>query len=136
MAGYPALIYSKSGHISNWLSYFSGRISGILPDSGSVDFWPAGSGSVTFSSDPDHTCNNGYIELILSWTKYKPVLTNSSIIKWWFIKLNFMLTYLKYKYSFFFISYYGQTRSWIQIRFFSQLSQIRIRGKNNSDSLI
>ena len=25
---------------------------------GSVDFWPAGSG--TFSPDPDPTCNNGY----------------------------------------------------------------------------
>ena len=27
----------------------------------SIDCWPAG--SITFSPDPDPTCNNGYIEL-------------------------------------------------------------------------
>ena len=29
--------------------------------------------------DPDPTCNNGYIRLFSSWTKYKPELTNSSL---------------------------------------------------------
>ena len=51
-------------------------------------FWPL------FSPDP--TCNNGYIRLLSSWTKYKPESTNSSL-KWWFIRLNFM----NYKYIFY-----------------------------------
>ena len=50
--------------------------------------------------DPDPTCNNGFIKLFLSWTKYKSESTNSSI-KWWVIISNFIPTYLKYKYIFF-----------------------------------
>ena len=53
-----------------------------------------------FLSDPDPTCNNVYIKLISSWTKYKPESTNSSL-KLWFLKSIFMPTYLKYKYFFF-----------------------------------
>ena len=30
-------------------------------------------------SDPDPTCNNGYIKLFSSWTKHKPESTNSSL---------------------------------------------------------
>ena len=52
--------------------------------------------------DPDPTCNNGFIKLFLSWTTYKSESTNSSI-KWWVIVSNFIPTYLKYKYIFFFI---------------------------------
>ena len=59
-------------------------------------------GYVDFS-DPDPTCNNGFLRLFLSWKKYEPESTNSSI-KWWFIMSNFMPTYLKYKYIVFFIS--------------------------------
>ena len=33
---------------------------------GSGDFWPAGIGSGTFSTDPDPTCNNGFIKLFIS----------------------------------------------------------------------
>ena len=29
--------------------------------------------------DPDPTCNNGFMKLFLSWTKYKSESTNSSI---------------------------------------------------------
>jgi len=61
---------------------------------GSVDFCPTGSRSET-----DLTCNNGYIKLFSSWTKYKPDSTNSSL-KWWFIRSNFMPTYSKYKFIF------------------------------------
>ena len=68
---------------------------------GSGDFWPAGSGTF-FLLDPDPTCNNGFIKLFSSWTKYKPELTNSSY-KWWFIRSSFMPAYLKYIF-FFFIS--------------------------------
>ena len=56
---------------------------------------------VFFSSDPDPTCNNGYIFLFSFWTKYKPESTNSSL-KWWLINSNFMPTYMEYKYYFFF----------------------------------
>ena len=66
-------------------------------------------------SDPDPTCNNGFIKLFSSWTKCKPESTNSSV-KWWFIISNFMPTYLKYKYIFFFISISGRIRSRIRIR--------------------
>ena len=67
--------------------------------------------------DPDPTCNNGFIKLFLSWTKYKSELTNSSI-KWWVIISNFIPTYLKYKKKIFFISISGRIR--IRIRnFFS-----------------
>ena len=52
--------------------------------------------------DPDPTCNNGFIKLFLSWTKYKSESTNSSI-KWWVIISNFIPTNLKYKNIFFFI---------------------------------
>ena len=31
---------------------------------------------------PDPTCNNGYIKLFSSWTKYKPESTNSSYDNW------------------------------------------------------
>ena len=30
---------------------------------GSVDFWPAGSGTFSLDPDPDYTCNNGFIKL-------------------------------------------------------------------------
>ena len=40
-------------------------------------------------SDPNSTCNNWFMKLFLSWTKYKPESTNSSL-KWWFIKSNFI----------------------------------------------
>ena len=49
---------------------------------------------------PDPTCNNGYMKLFPSWTKYKPERTKSSL-KLWVIKSNFMPTYLIYKYIFF-----------------------------------
>ena len=65
--------------------------------------------------DPDPACNNGFIKLFSSWTKYEPESTNSSK-KWWLIISNFMPTYLKYKYSFFFISISGRIRSRIRIR--------------------
>ena len=66
---------------------------------------------VLFSTDPDSdpTCNNGFIKLFLSWTKYKSESTNSSI-KWWVIISNFIPTYLKCKYIFFFISISGRIR--------------------------
>ena len=32
---------------------------------------------VLFSTDPDPTCNNGFIKLFLSWTKYKSESTKS-----------------------------------------------------------
>ena len=65
--------------------------------------------------DPDPTCNNGFIKLFLSWTKYKSESTNSSI-KWWVIISNFIPIYLKYKYIFFFISISGRIRIRIRIR--------------------
>ena len=65
---------------------------------------------VLFSLDPDPTCNNGFIKLFSSWTKYNPEL-KSSIIKWWFIISNFMPTYQRYKYIFFFISISGRIRN-------------------------
>ena len=82
--------------------------------------------------DPYPTCNNGFIKLFLSWTKYKSESTNSSI-KWWVIISNFIPTYLKYKYIFFFISISGWIwRSPIRIRkFFSQLSRILIPGSDS-----
>ena len=40
---------------------------------GSGEFWPAGSGSGTFSPNPDPTCNNGLIKLL---SKYNPEFTN------------------------------------------------------------
>ena len=85
------------------------------PDSepvGSADFWPVAPDPdpKTFSTDPDPTCINGFINLFLSWTKYKPESTNSSI-KWWFKISNFMPTYLKHKYIFFFISISGRIRN-------------------------
>ena len=55
---------------------------------------------VLFSTDPDPTCNNGFIKLFSSWTKYKPESRNSGI-KWWFIISNFMPTDLKCEYIFF-----------------------------------
>ena len=64
---------------------------------------------VLFSTDPDPTCNNGFIKLFLSWTKYKSESTNSSI-KWWVIISIFVPTYLKYKNIFFFISISGRIR--------------------------
>ena len=64
---------------------------------------------VLFSTDPDPTCYNGSIKLFLSWTKYESESTTSSI-KWWVIILNFIPTYLKCKYIFFFISISGQIR--------------------------
>ena len=74
-------------------------------------FGPPDPDPVLFSMDPDldPTCNNRFIKLFLSWTKYKPELTNSSI-KWWLIS-NFMPTYLKHKYIFFFISISGRIRN-------------------------
>ena len=86
-----------------------------------VIFGPPDPDPVLFSTDPDPdpTCNNGFIKLFLSWTKYKSESTNSSI-KWWVIISNFIPTYLKYKYIFFFISISGRIRSRIRIRnFFS-----------------
>jgi len=79
---------------------------------------------VLFSTDPDPdpTFNNGFIKLFSSSTKYKPESTNSSI-KWWFKISNFMPTYLKYKYIFFFISISRRIRS-----------RFRIRGKNVGSS--
>ena len=65
--------------------------------------------------DPDPTCNNGFIKLFLSWTKYKSESTNSSI-KWWVIISNFIPIYLKYKYIFFFFSISGRIRSRSRIR--------------------
>ena len=63
---------------------------------------------VLFSTDPDPTCNNGFIKSFLSWTKYKSESTNSSIT-WWVIISNFIPTYLKY--IFFFISISGRIRN-------------------------
>ena len=91
---------------------------------GSVDFMPAGSGSFTFFTGSGCTCNNGYKISFSSWTKYKPKSTNSSL-KWWYIRSNFMPTYLKYKYIFFFIA--NLCRIWI----FFHLSWIKIRRKKN-----
>ena len=48
---------------------------------------------VLFSTDPDPTCNNGFIKLFSSGTKYKQESTNSSI-KLWFMISNFLPTYL------------------------------------------
>ena len=80
--------------------------------SGSV-FFPQ-TGSVCFVlPDPDPTCHNGFIKLFSSWTKYKQESTNSSI-KWWFKISNFMPTYLKHKYFFFFISISSRIRSRIR----------------------
>ena len=79
----------------------------------SGDFWPAGSGN--FLTDPDPSCNNGFIKLFLAWTKYKSESTNTSI-KWWVIISNFIPTYLKYKNIFFFISISGRIRSRNRIR--------------------
>ena len=47
---------------------------------GSVDFWAAGSGSVTFFTDPDPdpTCNNGYISLFS-----RKFLNKSENSYWW-----------------------------------------------------
>ena len=53
-----------------------------------------------FSSDPDPTCNNGYIKLLSSSTKYEQKSTNK--LKMMYIKSNFMPNYLKYKYFFLF----------------------------------
>ena len=65
---------------------------------------------VLFSADPHPTYNNWFLKLFSFWTKYKPESTNSSI-KWWFIISNFMPTYLRYKYIFFFISISGRIRN-------------------------
>ena len=51
---------------------------------------------VLFSLDPNLS---NYFHL---GTIYKPESTNSSL-KWWFMRSNYMPTYLKYKYIFFFI---------------------------------
>ena len=80
-----------------------------------VIFGPLDPDPVLFSTDPDPTCNNGFIKLFLSWTKYISESTNSSI-KWWVIISNFIRTYLKYKYIFFFISISGRIRSRIRSR--------------------
>ena len=47
-----------------------------------------------FSLDPDPTCNNEFIKLFSSWTKYKPESTNPIESN---PRSNFMPTYLKYK---------------------------------------
>ena len=75
---------------------------------------------VLFSMDADPTCNNGFIKLFLSCTKYKSESTNSSI-KWWVIISNFIPTYLRYKYIFFFISISGRIRIWIRNIFPAEL---------------
>ena len=75
----------------------------ILQGWGSGDFWPSGPVLFSLDPDPDPTCNNGFIKLFSSWTKYNPELTNSSL-KWWFKRSTFMPSYLNYKYIFFFIS--------------------------------
>ena len=86
-----------------------------------LTFGPPDPYPLLFSLDPDPnpTCNNGIIKLFLSYTKYKPESTNSSL-KLWFIRSNFMPTYLNYIYIFFFISNQGRIRSRIQIRIWSQ----------------
>ena len=67
---------------------------------GSLDFWLWKHYFFSLDLYPGPTCNNGFIKLFSSWTKYKPESTNSSL-KWWFTRSNFMPTYLKYKYMFF-----------------------------------
>ena len=52
---------------------------------------------VLFLADPDSTCNNGFINLFSSSTKYKPESTNSGI-KGWVIISNFIPAYLKHEY--------------------------------------
>ena len=76
-----------------------------------VIFGPPDPDPVIFSTDPDPgpTCNNGFIKLFLSWTKYKSESTNSSL-NWWVIISNFIPTYLKYKNIFFLISISGRIR--------------------------
>ena len=55
----------------------------ILSPSDPLIFSPPDPDPVLFStdpdSDPDPTCNNGFIKLFLSWNKYKSESTNSSI---------------------------------------------------------
>ena len=58
---------------------------------------------------PVPTCNSGFIKLFSFRTKYYPELTISSI-KWWLMISNFMPTYPKYEYIFFFISINGRIR--------------------------
>ena len=57
---------------------------------------------VLFSLDPDPgpTCNNGFIKLFSSWTKYNLESTNSNL-KRWLKRSNLMPTYLRYRYIFF-----------------------------------
>ena len=97
--------------------YFTGMMIRIRSDP--VIFGPPDPDPVLFSKDPDPTCNNGFIKLSLSWTKYISESTNSSI-KSWVIISNFIPAYLKCKYIFFFISISGRIRSRIR-------SRIRIR---------
>ena len=52
---------------------------------------------------PEPTCNNVLFHYCFHFHQNKPESTNSSL-KLWFIRSDFMLTYLKYKYIFFIIS--------------------------------
>ena len=69
--------------------------------------------------DPDPTCNNGYLKLFSSLTKYKTESTNSSL-KFWFIKSNFYQIFKYFLFSF-------RIKVGCGSDFFSQLS--RIQGK-------
>ena len=65
---------------------------------------------ISMDRDQDPTCSDGFIKLFSSQTTYKHESTNS-IIKWWYVISNFIHTYLKYKYNFFFISISGRIRN-------------------------
>ena len=59
-------------------------------------FGPLDPDPVIFSLDPVTTCNNGFIKLLY--------YINQNLLKRMVYKIEFMHTYLKYKYIFFFIS--------------------------------
>ena len=98
-----------------------------------------------FSTDPGPTCNNGYMKLFWSWTKYKPESTNSSYDDWltkYFHSGKFLNksepsywgTAVTIIWIFFFIKIYVFFSFRIKVGsgsdFVFQLSRIRIRGNN------
>ena len=62
---------------ATYVCYIAGMRIRIRSDP--VIFGPPDPDPVLFSTDPDPTCNNGFIKLFLSRTKYKSESTNSSI---------------------------------------------------------
>ena len=94
----------------------------------SVHFWPAGSGFITFSLDPEPgpTCNNGLIKLFSSWKKiYNRI--NKFKLKMMVYKVEFYV-YLRKLYIYFILHFKSRSDPEKDPDF--QLSRIQIQGNN------